>query len=415
MQNDRNDELRKKAAAENLERRRQELRAQKKSGKPRKRQAPAQGAAPQRRPSSGRRGKQKRLKLFVVIGGILIVCLLLMIACTGISRIADRAAKAKAEREAAKAEAGQVVIGLKGSQVQLVLQGDPYIENGAFAIDTAEGAIPETDIRIKGDVDTSEPGEYTVKYTVRGASGKADAERTVRVLTEEEFGDKAGNVPVMMYHWVYTQSDVPDDLDGNWILDTALEEQLAWLKDNEFYYPGWKELRAWIDDEISLPAKCTVLTFDDGKDAFLKYGVPVLEKYQIPATSFMIGWDKNDGASKVKKYASPYIDFESHSYALHQKVEPLVDGHKGIMASMSKEEIMADLAQASELTGTNDAFAYPYGDYTEDMLEAVREQGITCAFTVEYDRVRKGMDPVKLPRVRVLGDESFQIWKESVY
>ena len=49
------------------------------------------------------------------------------------------------------------------------------------------------------------------------------------------------------------------------------------------------------------------------------------------------------------------------------------------------------------------------------MLEAVREQGILCSFTVEYDRVRKGMDPAKLPRVRVLGDESFQIWKESVY
>ena len=69
----------------------------------------------------------------------------------------------------------------------------------------------------------------------------------------------------------------------------------------------------------------------------------------------------------------------------------------------------------AELTGTNDAMAYPYGDYTEDMLDAVREQGIACAFTVEYDRVRKGMDPAKLPRVRVLGDESFQIWKDSVY
>ena len=141
----------------------------------------------------------------------------------------------------------------------------------------------------------------------------------------------------------------------------------------------------------------------------------MLEKHNIPATSFMIGWDKNNGADKVKQYASPLIDFESHTYAMHQKVEPLIDGHKGIMASMTKDEIKADLAKAAELTGTNDAIAYPYGDYTDDMLEAVKEQGITCACTVEYDRVRKGMDPAKLPRVRVLGDESFQIWKESVY
>ena len=129
----------------------------------------------------------------------------------------------------------------------------------------------------------------------------------------------------------------------------------------------------------------------------------------------MIGWEKNDGAEKIREYASPLIDFESHTYAMHQKVEPLVDGHKGIMAAMSRDEIKADLAKAAGLTGTNDALAYPYGDYTEDMLEAVRDQGIACAFTVEYDRVRKGMDPAKLPRIRVLGDESFQIWKESVY
>jgi peptidoglycan/xylan/chitin deacetylase (PgdA/CDA1 family) len=233
------------------------------------------------------------------------------------------------------------------------------------------------------------------------------------VLTEEEYGRKASNVPVMMYHWVYTESDVPKDLDGNWILDTTLDEQMAYLSENEFYYPGWKELRAWIDDEISLPAKCAILTFDDGTEAFLKNGVPVLEKYKIPATSFMICWEKNKGAEKIREYASPYIEFESHTYAMHDKAN--VEGHKGIMATMSRDEIKADLAKSAELVGSNDAMAYPYGDYTDDMLEAVREQGILCSFTVEYDRVRKGMDPAKLPRIRVLGDESFQIWKESIY
>lgn len=437
---------RKQAAAANLEKRRQQLREEKKQQK-RRSAGPAQtfrsgsaglstrsGSASQTSKSGSaglasaddetvrkilaakkRKKKELRLRIFIIIGLILIACLLFMIAKKGIAHIAERAEKAKAEREAAAAAADKVVIGLKGSQVQLVLQGEPYIENGAFAIDTAEGAIPESEIKVKGKVDTAEPGEYTVKYTAKGASGKASAERTVRVLTDEEYGDKAGNVPVMMYHWIYTANDVPEDLDGNWILDTTLEEHLSWLKENEFYYPGWKELRAWIDGKISLPSKVTVLTFDDGKEAFLKYGIPLFEKYQIPVTSFMIGWEKNKGAKKIKMYTSPYLDYESHTYAMHQKVEPLVDGHKGIMASMSKDEIKADLTKAAELTGSNDAMAYPYGDYTDDMLEAVREQNILCAFTVEYDRVRQGMDPAKLPRIRVMGDESFQTWKDSVY
>ena len=410
MSTDRNEEARRAAAAASLAQRKQQIRRNKQK-------------------------KRRRLRRFILLGLILALIMILIIACSVHSRnasensertdvpepTADAAAENQEETGDSDASNGlsgggdSIVIGLKGSAVQLVLAGEPYIENGAFAIDKRSGAIPEDSIRISSNVDTSAPGNYTVKYSVRNDGQKAETERTVRVLSEEEFGDKASNVPVMMYHWVYTAEDVPENLDGNWILDTTLEEHLAFLSENGFYYPGWKELRAWIDDEISLPAKCTVLTFDDGKEAFLKYGVPLLERYRIPATSFMIGWEKNKGAEKIMKYASPYIDYESHTYAMHQKSVPAVSGHKGIMASMSIEDIKADLARAAELTGSNDAIAYPYGDYTDDMLEAVRQQGISCAFTVEYDRVRKGMDPAKLPRIRVLGDESFQIWKDSVY
>jgi hypothetical protein len=99
---------------------------------------------------------------------------------------------------------------------------------------------------------------------------------------------------------------------------------------------------------------------------------------------------------------------------MHQQAVPRVKGHKGRVAVMSAEEIREDLAMAAELVGSNDAIAYPYGDYTDSMLEAVREQGISCAFTIEYDRVRKGMDPARLPRIRVLGNESFETWKYSV-
>lgn len=357
------------------------------------------------------------MKRFILFGSLLILILSLVVACTvhagNTNRNTGNSSADSAEDNNKGADGGRIVIGLKGSEIQLVLEGDPYIENGAFAIDSRTGAIPESAIRIRGKVDTSKPGDYQVEYTAKQDGLKAETSRTVRVLTEEEFGQKAGNVPVLMYHWVYTAEDVPEDLDANWILDTALDEQMAYLRGNEFYFPGWKELREWIDGNISIPAKCAVVTFDDGKEAFLKYGVPVLEKYRIPATSFIIGWKKNSGGYKIKKYASPYLDFESHTYAMHDKAE--TEGHKGIMATMTKDEIKADLAREAELVGSNDAMAYPYGDYTDDMVEAVREQGILLAFTIEYDRVRQGMDVMRLPRIRVIGDESFEAWRNSVY
>lgn len=376
--------------------------------------------------------RRKRLRLFILLGLVLLLVLLFIAARTIHSRsgadnssknsLSDGAGKAAAGTEAEQAEqealpplSNDIVVGLKGSEIQPVLQGEPYIENGVYAIDKEYGAITENNIEIRGDVDTAVPGDYKIQYIAKGGSGYGAAERTVRVMTEADYGDKAENVPVMMYHWVYSEDDLPDVIDANWILDTRLEEQLAWLSENKFYYPGWKELRAWVDDKISLPSKCAVVSFDDGKEAFLKHGVPLLEKYKVPATSFMICWEKNKGAEKIREYASPYIDFESHTYAMHQYNEPFVNGHKGIMATMTKDEIKEDLAKTAELLGSNDALAYPYGDYTEEMTEAVREQGILCAFTVEYDRVRKGMDPLRLPRIRVNGDESFEAWKSSIY
>ena len=366
----------------------------------------------EKRKRAMRRTKARKRKalLRLMLAGLILA---LLMAGLIVHLVKGRAVK-RAEKEASEAAAAQeIVIGLKGSEVQLVLEGDPYIENGAFAIDRNHGAIPEDDIVIKGKVDTSKPGDYEIKYKAGKGKYAQTVTRTVKVLTEEEFGRNAGNIPVMMYHWVYTADDVPDELDGNWILDTTLDEHLTYLDDEGYYFPGWKELRAWIDGEISIPAKCVILTFDDGKEQFLKYGVPILEKHQIPATSFMICWEKNDGEDKIKKYASPYIDFESHTFAMHQKSDD--PDHKGVDAQMSKDEIADDLKKAADMLGNNDAIAYPYGDYTDDFIEAVRDQGILLGFTVEYDRVRQGMDPLTLPRVRVLGDESFQIWKESVW
>ncbi len=317
----------------------------------------------------------------------------------------------KAIRRVHVVDPEQLVVGLKGSEVQIVRQGDPYVESGAFAIDRKRGAINSSKIRVSGKVNTDTPGEYTVKYTAYSGDVKREKERTVKVVSGDDY-KACEEVPVMMYHWIYSQDDLPDVIDSNWIEDKVLEKHLEYLDQNDYYYPSWRELSAWIDGRISLPEKSIILTFDDGKKAFYEHGIPLFEKYGIPVTSFLICWEKNDAENKIKDYASEYIDFENHSYAMHQP--GYVPGHRGIIASMTKEEIGSDLRAAAMMTGNNDAFAYPYGDYTPEAQEALREQGILCSFTTEYGKVLQGMDKTKLPRVRVESVLPYETWLQSI-
>ena len=305
-------------------------------------------------------------------------------------------------------DSNHLIAGLRGTNPTLVKEGDPYIESGAYCIDDRTGVIKE--VATKGNVDTASPGEYTIEYTFESENAIKTIKRTVKVIPEMEFDTKTDGVAVFMYHYVYTEEDVPDEINGNYILDTELEKQLSWLKENDFYFPSFAELRAFVDGKIHLPQKSCILTFDDGQRGFLKYGIPLLEKYEIPGVSFLIGI--NDANEIVTGNASPYVSFESHSYNMHRAGGYI--GHGGIISALTREEIADDLRTAADLLGSSAAFAYPYGDYTDEAKEAVVDAGILCSFTTEYDWVRVGNDPAALPRVRIVGDAGLDAFIGSI-
>lgn len=308
-----------------------------------------------------------------------------------------------AERTVHVIDDGQIIMNLNGSRATYVKCGQSYIESGCHAIDQDEGNITEG-VEISGEVDTDTVGDYEIIYTAVNSEGvKCSRARIVHVVAEEDFKENTKGIPVLMYHYVYTADDQPDELNTNYIEDVKLEEHLQYLTENDYYYPSYQELLAYINGEIDLPEKSVILTFDDGQKGYLNYGIPLLEKYEVPATAFIIA--SNSNADKIiKECASEYVSFQSHSYAMHQGGGSI--GHGGIISAMSKDEIINDLKQAQTIVQNSEAFAYPYSDYTETAQEAVKEVGILCSFTTEYDRVQRGADVTALPRVRIFGEGS---------
>lgn len=214
----------------------------------------------------------------------------------------------------------------------------------------------------------------------------------------------ADSIPICMYHYVYEASNPPENIDANFIEVNVLEEELRYLSDNGYYFPTWIEVRDFLDGKLELPKKSIVLTFDDGP-IYIELAVPILEKYNIQATSFVIT-SYYDNKEMLDAYKHKNLYFESHSHDMHKGGGNI--GHGGIFPALSKDEALKDLQQSIEYCGSGEAFAYPFGDYTKECEQALEEAGFLCAVTTEAGKCSPGTDPYALPRVRMSGGQSLE-------
>lgn len=288
--------------------------------------------------------------------------------------------------------------------VLLLLAGAVWGITRLFSDKEQEAAPEARDIVVDAeDADGSGDGNSASADGNAGDdSGAEDTRRVKNTATEEDH--KANGLAICMYHYVYDEADPPDDLNSNYIEVHALEEELKYLVENDYFFPTWEEVRQYVEGDLLLPEKSVVLSFDDGAKSFLELGLPLFDKYEIPATSFLI--TSKDGEKKVAEYQSDYVTFQSHSDNMHRAGGNI--GHGGIFTAMSHDDAVADLKKSIEICGHGDAFAYPYGDYTDDCRKAVEDAGFLCAVTTENRRAEVGDDPLLLPRVRMSQGQSLE-------
>lgn len=293
--------------------------------------------------------------------------------------------------------------GLGNIQVKL---GDEYEEKGAKAIDNYDGDITDK-IEITGSVDTSTLGEYEIKYKVSDSSGNT-SEVTRKVNVVEEIAINTKGLPVLMYHFFYDESAGEEGKDNNFMEISSFENQMKYLSENNYYFPTWDEVVDYIDGKIDLPEKSIVITVDDGDNSFFRLAVPVINKYNVKATSFIVTtWT---GKDTVDEYKSDKIDFQSHSNDMHSAG---VNG-KGKFVNYSYEQGVEDVEASAQVTGTKDAFCYPFGHFNDTAKNVLKDTGYKLAFTTQGGRVKPGQDKYQLPRVRMSKGISLNSFINSV-
>lgn len=291
-------------------------------------------------------------------------------------------------------------ITLNGSPNIVIALGNKFSDLGAKATDNIDGDI-SSKIETQCEVDTQTEGEYTVKYVVTDSSSNStEVSRTVTVRKPLKNG-----LPVLMYHFFYDEN-VGSGPDNNYIEISDFEEQMKYLKEENFYFPTWREVEQYIDGEIELPSKSIVLTFDDGDPSFYELAVPVIQKYNAQATSFVISsWYGYRAAEN-----QPNIDYESHSDDMHQAGA----NGKGVMLSWTEDKIKEDLERSKETLGGSTVFCYPFGQYNDRAIDIIKDCGFKLAFTTKGGRVYKGSSKYELPRVRMSKTTTLREFKNMV-
>jgi len=215
------------------------------------------------------------------------------------------------------------------------------------------------------------------------------------------FLPKEKGIPVLMYH----------SIDDNNVFFTVkiedFKKQMQYLKDNNYSIIKFSELVDILESDKELPKKTVVLTFDDGFEDNYTNAFPILKKYNFPATIFLITGFINKEMNNSQNIPLKILNWEQIKEMHNSDLidfQPHTVNHKEITESEiieSKKEIEEKLNKKCYF------FAYPRGEYGDEIIEILKRNGFKAARTIENGKVNKEDDLFKLKRISVNSTTSF--------
>jgi peptidoglycan/xylan/chitin deacetylase (PgdA/CDA1 family) len=258
--------------------------------------------------------------------------------------------------------------------------------------------IPQLDGRVFAGwyPSAADAGAFAVAARVNGADPVVCVDQQVELFaawkTPEENAAEDVRVPILMYHQFTADPEGEKGwLRGNYAYIGDFDAQMNHIATTGFYLPTWDELSAFIDGRLSLPAKSVIITDDDADQTWFDLAVPVVDKYKVLSTSFMITAYRQDPAPSI------YVQRRSHTHDMHQAG----DNGKGRMVNWSADQIAADLTTSADILGVGQVVAYPYGHYNDTTKQGVAQAGYEMGRTIEPGYVQIGTDKLALPVVRI--------------
>ena len=201
-------------------------------------------------------------------------------------------------------------------------------------------------------------------------------------------------VTVLAYH------SVSDDAADRYSVSAAdLAAQLAYLEKHGYVIAPLAQVPAMLAGQLALPAKTAVITFDDGYADNYSAALPVLARYGVPATVFVITGRMGEPGYLTWQQAA---DMQRHGVSIgahtvsHRNLTKLTAAEVGTELTQPRQTIAARLGEVPAF------MAYPYGRYNQAVETQAQEAGYQGACGGLLGVNRAGADRFALRRVVIL-------------
>lgn len=217
---------------------------------------------------------------------------------------------------------------------------------------------------------------------------------------------------VLLYHR-FGEDSIPST---NIRLD-QFEAHIKILKEGGYHFMALSDAIKYLKEKRDFPERTVLITVDDAYKSVFTNGWPILKAAGIPLTVFVSTDPVDSGSSNYMTWDDIRQLKEEGVEIAHHTASHLHMVHAGL------ETAMADVRRASrrfeeELGEVPRIFAYPYGEHSLDIAEAIREEGFDAAFAQNSGAMAQWDNLYALPRFpvneRYGGESRFKLISQAM-
>ncbi|HZX85346.1 MAG TPA: polysaccharide deacetylase family protein, partial [Reyranella sp.] len=237
---------------------------------------------------------------------------------------------------------------------------------------------------------------------------------------EVQARERTDRLPILLYHRI--AEDGPHDLARYRQTPAAFAGQMRWLRRNGYHAVTSDDVIRHLGLGRPFAGRPVLITFDDAYCDFHDAAWPILRAHDFTAEIFVVtdkvggdaDWDVAYGSPaplmgwrQIQALAAAGARFGSHM-ASHSHMAELSSREIVLEAARSRAALELALGKPCR------SIAAPFGEGDERFVRVARQCGYASGFTTDPGHAALGHDPLRLPRIEVVGGWSLEAFVEAV-